>query len=88
MHPYKTIVDKNHNVYTDTQVGDGMYKFNPSTQKWTYFQLPTHGCSSRHMSFDDNLNEAWVPCDQADTVDRIQFRTAEQIAALKAAAAR
>jgi hypothetical protein len=40
------------------------------------------------MSFDDNLNEAWVPCDQADTVDRIQFRTAEQIAALKAAAAR
>ena len=86
MHPYKTIVDKNHNVYTDTQVGDGMYKFNPSTQQWTYFQLPTHGCSSRHMSFDDNLNEAWVPCDQADTVDRVQFRTEEQIQALKAAA--
>ena len=86
MHPYKTIVDKNHNVYTDTQVGDGMYKFNPSTQQWTYFQLPTHGCSSRHMSFDDNLNEAWVPCDQADTVDRIQFRSADEIKALAAAA--
>ena len=86
MHPYKTIVDKFHNVYTDTQVGDGLYKFTPSTQKWTYFQLPTHGCSSRHMSFDDNLNEAWIPCDQADTVDRVQFRTAEQIQALKAAA--
>jgi streptogramin lyase/mono/diheme cytochrome c family protein len=86
MHPYKTIVDKFHNVYTDTQVGDGMMKFNPSSQKWTYFQLPTHGCSSRHMSFDDNLNEAWVPCDQADTVDRVQFRTAEQIQALKGAA--
>jgi streptogramin lyase len=87
MHPYKTIVDKFHNVYTDTQVGDGMYKFNPSTQEWSYYQLPTHGCSSRHMSFDDVRGEAWVPCDQADTVDRIQFRTAAQIQALKAAAA-
>ena len=86
MHPYKTIVDKFHNVYTDTQVGDGLYKYVPSTNQWVYFQLPTHGCSSRHMSFDDNLNEAWIPCDQADTVDRVQFRTEEQIQALKAAA--
>ena len=85
MHPYKTTVDKFHNVYTDTQVGDGMYKFNPSTQEWTFYQIPTHGCSSRHMSFDDNKNEAWIPCDQADTVDRIQFRTAEQIQTMKAA---
>jgi streptogramin lyase len=88
MHPYKTIVDKNHNVYTDTQVGDGMYRFNPANQEWTYFQLPTHGCSSRHMSFDDVKGEAWVPCDQADTVDRIQFRTQAQIEALRAGAAR
>jgi streptogramin lyase len=87
MHPYKTTVDKFHNVYTDTQVGDGMYKFNPSTKEWTYYQIPTHGCSSRHMSFDDNKNEAWIPCDQADTVDRIQFRTDDQIQALKAASA-
>jgi streptogramin lyase len=87
MHPYKTTVDKFHNVYTDTQVGDGMYKFNPSTQEWTFYQIPTHGCSSRHMSFDDYKNEAWIPCDQADTVDRIQFRTADQIQAAKAAGA-
>jgi streptogramin lyase len=86
MHPYKTTVDKFHNVYTDTQVGDGMYQFNPTTQKWTFFAIPTHGCSSRHMSFDDYKNEAWIPCDQADTVDRIQFRTAAEINVLKAAA--
>ena len=53
-------MDKNHNVYTDTQVGDGMFRYTPSTNQWTYFQLPTHGCSSRHTSFDDNKNEAWV----------------------------
>jgi streptogramin lyase len=86
VHPYKTTVDKYHNVYTDIQAGDGMYKFVPKTQEWTYYQLPTHGCSSRHMSFDDVRGEAWVPCDQADTVDRIQFRTAAQIQALKSAA--
>ena len=86
VHPYKTTVDKNHNVYLDIQAGDGMYKFVPSTQEWTYYQLPTHGCSSRHMSFDDVRGEAWVPCDQADVVDRIQFRSTQQIQALKAAA--
>lgn len=85
VHPYKTTVDKNHNVYLDIQAGDGMYKFVPSTQEWTYYQLPTHGCSSRHMSFDDLRGEAWIPCDQSDTVDRIQFRSAEQIQAMKAA---
>lgn len=86
VHPYKTTVDKYHNVYSDIQAGDGMFKYVPSTHRWTYFQLPTHGCSSRHMSFDDFHNEAWVPCDQADTVDRIQFRSPEQIRAQEAAA--
>jgi streptogramin lyase len=85
VHPDKTTVDKNHNVYVDTQTGDGMYKFVPSTQRWTYFQLPTHGCNSLHMSFDDARGDAWVPCDQAAAVDRIQFRSPEQILALKAA---
>ena len=86
VHPYKTTVDKNHNVYTDIQAGDGVYKFTPATNQWTYYPLPTHGCSSRHMSFDDVRGEAWVPCDQADTVDRIQFRSTEQIQRLKATA--
>jgi len=86
-HPYKTTVDKFHNVYWSIQAGDGMFKYTPASKRMTYFQLPTHGCSPRHMSFDDHRNEAWVPCDQADTVDRIQFRTPAQIAAQKAAAA-
>jgi len=85
-HPYKTDVDKNHNVYASVQAGDGMVKYDPSTHTMTYFQLPTHGCSTRHMSFDNFHNEAWVPCDQADTVDRIQFRSPEQIRGQKAAA--
>ena len=85
VHPYKTTVDKDHNVYTSIQAGDGMYKFVPSTGEWTYYQLPTHGCSPRHISFDDLRGDAWIPCDQSDAVDRIQFRSNAQIEALKAA---
>ncbi len=85
-HPYKTTVDKYHNVYWSIQAGDGMFKYVPSTHAMIYFPLPTHGCSPRHMSFDDYHNEAWVPCDQADAVDRIQFRSPAQLRALKAAA--
>jgi streptogramin lyase len=85
-HPYKTTVDAHHNVYTDTQVGDGVYRWSMVNKTWTYFQLPTHGCSSRHMSFDTVKEEIWVPCDQSNTVDRIQTRSVEDIRALKAAA--
>ncbi len=85
-HPYKTTVDAHHNVYADTQVGDGVYKWSMNNKTWTYFQLPTHGCSSRHMSYDTLKEEIWVPCDQANTVDRIQTRSIEDIKALKAAA--
>ena len=87
-HPYKTTVDAHHNVYTDTQVGDGVYKWSMRDQTWTYYQLPTHGCSSRHMSYDTVREEIWVPCDQANTVDRIQNRSVDDIRALKAAAIR
>jgi streptogramin lyase len=84
-HPYKTDIDNHHNVYASVQAGEGVFKYSPSTQKFTYFPLPTHGCSPRHMSYDRVHDEVWVPCDQADTVDRIQFRSVEQIQALEAA---
>lgn len=88
VHPYKTIVDKNHNVYTDTSLVDAVFKFTPSTQAWTMYRLPSHGCGSRHVSFDDFKGDLWLPCDQSDKVARFQFRTAEEIRALEAAATR
>lgn len=84
-HPYKTIVDKNHNVWTDVALADGTLKFNPSTKEWTLYRLPSHGCGSRHMGFDDFRNEAWLACDQASKVARFQFRSADDIRQLKAA---
>lgn len=57
-----------------------------ANRTWTYFQLLTHGCSSRHLSYDTVKEEIWVPCDQANTVDRIQTCSPEDIRSLKAAA--
>lgn len=87
VHPYKTTVDKRHNVWTDTALADAVFKFNPATQEWTMYRLPSHGCGSRHISFDDVRGDLWLPCDQSDKVARFQFRTAGEIRALAAAAA-
>jgi streptogramin lyase len=87
-HPYKTIVDKEHNVYTDSGLVDAVFRFTPSTGQWTMFRYASHGCGSRHISFDEYKSELWLPCDQANKVIRFQFRTAEQISALEAAAGR
>ncbi len=85
-HPYKTIVDKAHNVWVDVPLGDSVLKFNPTNGQWTVFRLPSHGCGSRHMGFDDARNEAWLPCDQSSKVARFQFRSASDVEAQKAAA--
>jgi len=85
VHPYKTIVDRQHNVWTDTSLADAALKFNPATGQWTIYRLPSRGCGSRHMGFDDFRGEAWIACDQASKVARIQFRTTEAIQQLRAA---
>lgn len=87
-HPYKTTVDEHHDAWTDPQVSDTGVEFDPATRKWTIYQLPSRGCSSRAVFFDKLRNELWVPCDQADMVVRVQFRTAADLHAEQAAAAR
>jgi streptogramin lyase len=85
VHPYKTIVDRHHNVWTDTSLADAALKFDPSSGNWVVYRLPSRGCGSRHMGFDDFRDEAWIACDQASKVARIQFRTPGEIQRLAAA---
>jgi streptogramin lyase len=87
VHPYKTTVDPQHNVWTDTSLADAVWRFAPATGQWTMFRLPSHGCGSRHISFDDYKGELWLPCDQSNKVVRFQFRAPIEIKALVAAAA-
>ena len=83
--PYKTTVDNHHRVWTDGQVADAAFEFDPATQHWTTYQLPSRGCSSRHVFFDSVRGELWVPCDQANMVVRVQFRSAADLRAQEAA---
>jgi streptogramin lyase len=85
-HPYKTIVDRDQNVWTDSGLADAIFRFTPSTQQWAMFRYASHGCGSRHISSDHYTGEMWLPCDQANKVIRFQFRTADDIKALQAAA--
>jgi streptogramin lyase len=86
-HPYHAFVDNQHNVWADIPMADSFVKWNPKAQQWTVYKLPSHGCGSRHSSFDDLRGEAWMPCDQSGKVARFQFRTADQIQAQKIAGA-
>lgn len=79
-HPYSTRVDARHNVYTDVPMADAVVKLDPRTREWTVFRLPSHGCGSRHLWWDDAKSEAWLPCDQSSRVARFQFRTPAQLA--------
>ncbi|MBC2665517.1 carboxypeptidase regulatory-like domain-containing protein [Novosphingobium flavum] len=85
-HPYKTTVDNDHNVWTDSGMANAAFRLNPTTGQWAMFPIPSLGCASRHMSYDRYKNEIWVPCDQSNKVVRFQFRTEAQLKALEAAA--
>jgi streptogramin lyase len=85
VHPYKTTVDRKHNVWVDTSMVDSIWRFTPSTGQWTRFPQASHGCGSRHISFDDVKGEPWLPCDQSNKVMRFHLRSAQELAAQRAA---
>ena len=80
--PYFVTVDKDSNVWTNLFIDAKVGKFNPRTEQWTYYTLPSR-CESRNLSIDDIRGDVWVPCANTSRVIRLQFRTAEQIRALK-----
>jgi streptogramin lyase len=80
--PYFVTVDKDSNVWTNLFADAKVARFNPRTEQWTYFTLPSR-CESRNIAVDDIRGDVWVPCANTSRVIRLRFRTAEQIQALK-----
>ena len=80
--PYFVTVDKDSNVWTNLFIDARVGRFNPRTEQWTYFTLPSR-CESRNISVDDNRGDVWVPCANTSRVIRLRPRTAEQIRALR-----
>jgi len=57
--------------------GDRIEKFNPFTEKFTEYSLPTVGTNIRHMSVDDGtaIPTVWVPYCASNKIARMEFRT-------------
>ncbi len=89
-HPYATAVDRNHMVWTNLSSDDAVAKLDPSTGEYTLYRLPSVGTELRHVAVDDadasGEPAVWVVYREASRAARIQFRTAEELSALKSAA--
>jgi virginiamycin B lyase len=74
---YEPVIDKHHMVWFSMGNSDAVGKFNPATEKFTFYPVPTRGINGRHIDVDDTHDspEIWLPYDAAGKVARVQFRT-------------
>jgi len=89
--PYQVSVDKQHNVWTNLWSTDKVAKYDPSTDKWTLFDLPTRGTESRHISLLERSGQPMrviVPYERGRKVAVMTPRSEAEMKALKARVAR
>jgi len=86
--PYDASVDKSHNVWVNLTNGDSVAKFDPKTEKWTEYPLPTRGINLRHISLDERTGttQIIVGYTRNSMIARMQVRTKEELQMLKAQA--
>jgi streptogramin lyase len=88
---YDLHVDNNHMVWVALRNADRVGKYDPKTNKWTVYQLPSIGTECRSMYVDeyDKTGEVWLASIRGSKAIRMQFRTDQQMAeARRAVAAR
>ncbi len=75
-YPYEPVIDKHGIVWLGMANADVLTRFDPATEKFTFYQLPTRGHNARHIDVDNKptIPEVWVPYDAAAKVARVQFR--------------
>ena len=90
MSPYQITVDKNHNLWMNVWTSDVVLKYEPATNKWTTFDLPSRGTEVRHISIDerDGKLKVIIPEYRVSKMAVMNFRSEADLAALKAQAAR
>lgn len=83
--PYDAVVDRNHNVWVNLTNGDSVARFDPKTEQWTEFPLPTRGIDLRHISLDerDGATRIVVGYTRNSKIARMQIRTQAELQALK-----
>jgi streptogramin lyase len=86
MQPYHVAVDTHHNVWGDLWTNDRIYRFDPSTNKWTLFELPVHGTEIRHISLleRDGKLQVVMPVYRSSQMAVMTIRSQSEMADLKA----
>jgi streptogramin lyase len=82
--PYGVKVAQNHVVWTALRNADRVGSYDPKTNKWTVYQLPTVGSECRDITIDQKTGEVWLPSWRTSKAFRLQFRTEQQLAAVQA----
>lgn len=84
---FATAVDKNGMVWMNLMNADAVAKFDPKTEKWTEYELPSRGSETRDIAIDNSKDpvEVWVPSFRTNKMVRLQFRTTEQMRDVKTA---
>jgi len=80
---YDTVIDKNGMVWINLTHADRVARFNPQTEQWTEFPLPTLGTETRFIAVDNSKSpvEVWTPYWRTSKMARIQFRTEDSLQA-------
>jgi len=90
MQPYHVAVDKNHDAWLNIWTSDVILRYDPGSDKWTTFDLPTRGTEARYISLleKDGKMEVVIPYSRTSKVAVMTFRSEADLAALKAQADR
>ena len=90
MQPYHIAVDSKHNAWLNVWVADSILRYDPSAKQWTRFDLPTRGSEARYISVTEHTGalQVVVPIYRSNQVAIMSFRSEQDLAALKAQAAK
>jgi streptogramin lyase len=86
MQAYHIAVDGKHNVWGNLWTSDRITKLDPSTNKWTLFDLPVRGTEIRHIALLEEGDKLSVvmPVYRTSQMGVMTIRSEAELAALKA----
>jgi streptogramin lyase len=87
--PYHVAVDSHHDAWTNLWGADRVMRYDPDTDKWTAFDLPTRGAEPRYVSLLERNGrdmQVVLPYFRARKVAVMTLRSETELAALKSQA--
>ena len=83
--PYDCVVDSHHHVWTNLFNGDAVAEFDPQSEQWTEYPLPTRGTELRHIAIAerDGAIEVVLSEFRVAKVAVMRFRTRQELSALR-----